>query len=159
MKHICIIFIYMISVLYSCSKKGVSETDEALNKPQFEFDSQKVYLPSALSNSKTEELCNNTPYWEGKSLKMEGYIFYFLSDTLGRQFRIYDTPDPTLSENTRMQVFYESSVDKKIKELFVTKASQKCTLKVSCTSGTINAGNCYKVIKLNLTKFEDIEFK
>jgi hypothetical protein len=160
MKQFCnVLFLSIVGLFSNCTKSGSGDINDLTQKPLLEFDTQKVYLPSEIKSKKTLEKCNINPYWEGKSIKLEGFTFKIFIDTSLNKVTIYDSYNLSDANNSQVEVWYDNAEAPQIKSLILRNSDKKCQIFASCSSYKISIDDCYKSMRLNLLKLTDIQFK
>lgn len=147
-------FVLSIILVHSCKTKTPVEPD----LPLLDFEATNYLTASELSKFKTLIKCGETAYWEGKNLKLQGYLFIGNIDNKRKKFFIYDNDRIFESTNRAFEVYYSSSDSVAISKTLLDNVGKYCNMKVSCFTGTIYTEGCRSIINFFLEKNEDITF-
>jgi hypothetical protein len=147
------IILLILSFLLICSCKK-----ENVEKSLLDFQSANYLLPSQILQCKTEVPCSETPYWEGKKIKMQGFAFQGDVDSKERHFALYESNDIRTPNVIRLD--FAASDSLAIVTKFLENKDKHCVLKATClTSEPIPLKNCVKLVVFTLIKADDLEFK
>ena len=151
-------FVYALLFLglVSCTKVGPDTSPEQ----EIEFTSAYV-TPSVIIARKLTTPCgdNSTPYWEGKTLNLQGFTWASNIDSVQKYFFLYSKyvlADPT---QRQIVIYYDSKDSLPITKLLLANKDKHCFLTVKCLSEENYVKNCGKIIRFTLQRPEDIEFQ
>ena len=155
MKKELILFLLILG-FFSCQKKPVEPT-----YPEIDFLSSNYFAPSEINNCKGIVKCSEDAYWEGKRLKLQGFLFSGNIDIRDKKFFVYDSINIFAVGNRSFEVYYQSKDSVTLSKILLDNVNKDkhCLMQVTCfTTQTVIEG-CVKVVKFTLTKPEDLEFK
>ena len=142
--------------LVSCTKVGPDTSPEQ----EIEFTSSYV-TPSVIADRKLTTPCgdNSTPYWEGKTLNLQGFIWASNIDSVQKYFFLYSKYVLADPNQLQIVVYYGSKDSLSITKLLLANKDKHCFLTVKCLSEVNYFNNCGKIIRFTLQRPEDIEFQ
>jgi hypothetical protein len=138
------------TTLICCSKKPIEE-------PQIDFSVDKYYTPAEIRSSKFNIECGSVAYWEGKKIKLEGFVFQGNVDTANNFFALYESND--VRTTNRVTIYYKNQESSKIDTFLLKNSNKFCQLSATCSSDSVFLNSCTKAIIFNLLKIEDLKFK
>ena len=151
-----LIFFLLILGFWACKKKPIEPT-----YPEFDFFSSNYFAPSDANNFKGVIKCSEDAYWEGKKLRLQGFLFSGNINTRDKKFFVYDNIKVFEADNRSFQDYYQPKDSISISKILLDSVNKDkhCLMQVTCfTTETVIEG-CVKVVKFTLTKPEDLEFK
>jgi hypothetical protein len=154
-----LIFFCLVLCFLSCKKKLIEPVESIA--PEIDFFSSNYFAPSEVNNFKGLVKCSEPAYWEGKRLKLQGFLFSGNINTRDKKFFVYDNIKVFEATNRAFEVYYQSKDSITISRILLDSVNKDkhCLMQVTCfTTQTVIEG-CVKVVKFTLTKPEDLEFK
>ena len=143
--------------LVSCTKVEPNTSP----KSEIDFSAKGYFTPIEIASCKIKTECgdNTTPYWQDKTLNIQGYTWGYNIDSVGKSFFLYAKPFLSDIVNPPIFIYYESKDSLAITKLLLNNKDKHCYLTVKCLSEANPAKFCEKVIRFTLQKSEDIEFQ
>jgi hypothetical protein len=141
--------LFMSIAFFACTKSPSPESF-------MDFTSSNFFLPSDIRKTKTNVKCDEDAYWEGKTIKLKGFVFSGNIDTADRHFFIFETND--IRDDISLNIYYKCPDSKLITDLLLSNQNKACQLTVTCSSGTAYVAGCTKAVHFNLQKIGDIKF-
>jgi hypothetical protein len=151
------ILIFVIFVWGSCSTKTpVLEP----TFPEIDFSANNNYFtPTEISKFKGSINCDETPYWKGQKIKLQGFIYSGNIDVKAKKFFLYDNIKFFDSTTGATIVYYQSKDSITISKTLLENLDKHCLITASCLTKEVFIEKCQRLITFTLTKPEDLEFK
>jgi hypothetical protein len=130
-------------------------------KPEIDFSSPNYFTPSEITKYKVGVSCGENPYWEGKSVKLQGFLFSGNINPRDKTFFLYDNIKIFDPLNLAVIIHFQpkdSAVMMK-KLLDANNKDKNCFIKATCFTFSGIIINCETIIDFTITKPEDLEFK
>jgi hypothetical protein len=148
----------LTSFMGSCKQSTPDEPE----KPELNFSIDTIYQVSDLWQHKSAIGCSEKPYWQGKTIKLQGY---FGNTDIGGIYRqgqantpdaLYDYINFQRSAHLNFAVADSANIRKKI----IANPRKNCVIKLTCSSMSFPMNNsCDQVIDFTIEKAEDIVIK
>ena len=150
-----ILFVF-VSLLFalSCTKSPAEE-----EKPLFDFLAgiSNYRTPAYIRSHKNSIPCSETPYWEGKKMKLQGYVLQLNIDTVQKSFFLYESYNVAVAETWIIK--YEMANHSILSKMLADNKDKHCILTASCRTSSCIPGFNTKSIDFVITRLEDLEFK
>ncbi len=149
-------FIFLIG-LFFCACKTNKPIDPV--KSEMDFTSSNYYTPADINKYKKSVKCDETPYWEGKTIKLQGFLFSGNINVRDKKFFVYNYNNVFDANNDAIIVHYLSRDSASISKKLIDNSDKHCLIRVMCfTKETVIEG-CVRIVQFTLIKPEDLEFK
>jgi hypothetical protein len=144
-----------ILAIFSCtSSHNVTPT-----LPEIDFSSSNYFAPKDIYGFKLGVECTETPYWDNRTVKLQGFVFSGNIDVKAKKFFLYDNIKVFESTNQFMSVHYQSKDSAIISKALLDNSDKHCLIKVRCVTWENYIFECKKGIQFTIIKPEDLEFK
>ena len=144
----------LLVLVWSCTKTPIVERTE------IEFTTAYV-TPADVADRKLTTACGDTktPYWEGKTLNLQGYTWASNIDSVGKSFFLYSKYVLADPSQLHVIIYYQSKDSAKITSLLLANKDKHCFLTVRCLTELSHFDYCGKALVFTIQKPEDIEFQ
>jgi hypothetical protein len=152
------IFISWVTFFFCCTTTK-SPIDPI--RPEIDFVSSSYFTPTEINKFKRGVKCDEMPYWEGQTVKLQGFLFSGNISATNKRFFVYDNINVFDTSNEAIVVHFQSKDSATIlKAIFDTNNKDKhCLIKAACLTKETYIESCVRLIQFTLTKPEDLEFK
>jgi tRNA splicing ligase len=150
-------FIGLLILVSSCRKLGSSPDDSIA--PNFDFASNSYFTPKEINKYRGFVECSETPYWEGKPIKLQGYMIRININTTAKSFFLYEDYNLSSPNNSSIIIHYESKDSAIITKTLLDNKDKHCLMRTTCFTGEGYIEKCMKIVRFTITKPEDLEFK
>jgi hypothetical protein len=151
-----ILFLLLVLIYCSCS----TTSPVGPSQPEIDFKSVNYFTPAEIRKYRGSLECDGqTPYWEGKTIRLQGFIFSGNVNTIKKSFFLYETNDLASSTNTAIVVYYQSKDSATISKALLDNKDKHCIMRVTCLTGQAIIDKCERFINFTITNFSDLDFK
>jgi hypothetical protein len=151
-RYIC--FLGILAVLSCTSTEPVKPI-----LPEIDFSSSNYFTPTDINGYKLGVECTETPYWDNKNVRLQGFIFSGNINTAEKKFFLYDNIKVFESTNRSISVHYLTKDSAIISKALLDNSDKHCLIKVRCITWENDIFGCKKGIQFTIMKPEDLEFK
>ena len=152
MKKITLLLLIMLAI-GSCKKTPVE-------KPEIDFSAATYYTPNDIDAYKNEVSCTENPYWEGKTIKLQGFALQRYIDTVNRVFVLFSTQNSSDTSNAYLRISYVAlKGNTQIATLLTANKDKHCFLSARCSDDDYFTNGCVRAIKYTIQNPEDLVFK
>ena len=128
---------------------------------EIDFTVATHYTPTDIEGFKNEVTCVENPYWENKTIKLQGFILAANVDTVGRSFVIATKLNLADTSNAALKINYIAlKGNTRIATLLSANKGKHCFLSAVCSDADfLVSGACVRRIKYTIQNPEDLEIR
>ena len=117
------LFILTATLFFACTTTK-SPVDPI--RPEIDFVSSNYFTPTEINKFKRGVKCDETPYWDGQTVKLQGFLFSGNISTVNKQFFVYDHIRVFEASNEGIVIHFDSKDSAAIlKAVFAQRISTK----------------------------------
>jgi hypothetical protein len=148
---IYLILLYFLFFTYSCTKTQIIERSE------IDFTANIFYTPAYIVSHKRNIPCSENPYWEGKNIKLKGFVFQGNINISEKSFFLYESTN--IRSTDVINIKYESKDSLQISKLLLDNKDKYCEITAVCETDQAIIDECLKIIRFMIKRPEDLVFK